>query len=217
MPTLTIPQEHAEGLSKIMDLSPDDSEQILGALANAKSTNVQQLTRLVSASLPSLPVTDARAIVGTLISLYAVRTSQDMSVDSFVEELIKASLRQDREPEQLEALRNILRSLLSVRPLSMISKARTLHTDHENTFCSALIRSDLRAVFDTELEDPPTGFVVAHILKLGYHHQGKHTNLYVAMDKIDIDKLIAVLLRAKKKASTLSGISGKSGFPILAD
>ncbi|MDQ6760634.1 MAG: hypothetical protein M3Z32_12335 [Acidobacteriota bacterium] len=217
MPDLKIPEEHATGLSKIMNLSPDDGQQVLNALTKAKSIHIGELTSLVSEALPSFAIADARAIVGTLISLYAARTGHDIPIDSFVQELIKASLTQVTEPKQIEAIKVVLKGLLSVRPLSMISKARTLHIDHENTFCSARIRSDLRAVFDADVNDPPAGFVMAHILKLGYHHRGEHTNLYVAMDKSDIDKLISVLLRAKEKAATLATVSNKSGFPVLAD
>ena len=99
----------------------------------------------------------------------------------------------------------------------MISKARRLHTDHENTFCNVRIISDLRAVFDADVGETPTGFVTAHILKLGYHHSGKHKNLYVGMDKIDIDNLMSALQRAKAKAITLTSVSNKAGFEILAD
>lgn len=223
MPTLTIPEEHASGLSKIMELSPDDSDHVASALRKAQSIKLGELTALVLAVLPSLAVTDVREIVATLLSLYAARTSMDMTVDTFVEELISAvhpttgKKMQVREPGQLDALRKSLKGLLGVRPLSMISKARRLHTDHENTFCNVRVVSDLRAVFDADVGEKPTGFVMAHILKLGYHHSGKHKNLYVAMDKIDIDNLMSALQRTKAKATTLNSVSNKAGFDILAD
>ena len=59
---------------------------------------------------------------------------------------------------------------------------------------------------------------MAHILHLGYHHDGKHSNLHVAMDKTDIDNLIVALERAKIKAATLSkAVIEKAGFAILAE
>jgi hypothetical protein len=68
------------------------------------------------------------------------------------------------------------------------------------------------------VKQEPVGFVMAHILKLGYHHAGKHTSLHVAMDKMDIDTLILALHRAKEKAATLSSVmSEKCGFSILAE
>ena len=46
MPTLTIPGEHASGLLKIMELSPDDSDRVTSALRKAQSIKLGELTAL---------------------------------------------------------------------------------------------------------------------------------------------------------------------------
>ena len=219
VPSITVPEEHADGLLQIMGLSIEDSHLVALALEKAASLNVRELTALVGAALPAITGKESREIVGTLLSLYAARTGMDMAVDSFVMELLAAARPlQTGESQSSETLQQALKDLLSVRPLSMISKARGIHTDHENTFCTVRILTDLRAVFDVDVKQEPVGFVMAHILKLGYHHAGKHTSLHIAMDKADIDKLIAALQRAQEKASTLSRTtSEKCGFTILAD
>jgi hypothetical protein len=202
-----------------MNLSPDESRRVVAALEKAKSLNVRELTALVTAGLPSLAIKEAREIVQTLLSLYSARTGMDMTVDLFVTELLTAAKQvQAREPQPLETLQKTLSDLLSVRPLSMISKARGIHADHENTFCTVRILTDLRPVFDVDVREDPVGFVIAHILKLGYHHSGNHTTLHIAMDKVDIDTLLLALQRAKAKAATLvATISDRSGFTILAE
>jgi hypothetical protein len=219
MPNITVPEEHAAGLSRIMALSVDDSRSIATALEKAKSLNVRELTTLVGAALPALTHEESREIVATLLSLYSARTRNDITVDSFVTDLLAAAKSlQAKEGQSQETLHKTLKDLLSVRPLSMISKARGIHTDHENTFCTVRIITDLRAVFDVDVKLKPVGFVIAHILNLGYHHAGKHTRLHIAMDKVDIDNLILALQRAKDKAATLSRtMSDKCGFEILAD
>ncbi len=88
----------------------------------------------------------------------------------------------------------------------MISKAKDLQYEHENTFCDARIITDLRPVFDADVKSPPTGMVIAHILKLEYHHCGKHTEIHIAIDKDDIQNLMYVLGRACEKADTLTGL-----------
>jgi hypothetical protein len=202
-----------------MGLSPEDSHLVAVALEKAASLNVTALAALVNETLPTLTIQESREIVGTLLSLYAARTSMDMALDSFVTELlIAAKPLQATEGQPVETLQRTLKDLLGVRPLSMISKARGVHTDHENTFCSVRILTDLRAVFDVDVKQAPVGFVMAHILKLGYHHAGKHTTIHVAMDKVDVDKLIATLQRAQEKASTLTRTMTEScGFSMLAD
>lgn len=202
-----------------MSLSPADGHSVAVALGKAVSLNVRTLAALVSEALPALTITDSREIVSTLLSLYTARTSMDMALDSFVTELLAAAKPlQGTDGQRVEALQQTLKDLLGVRPLSMISKARGLHVDHENTFCSARILTDLRAVFDVDVTQEPVGFVMAHILKLGYHHGGKHTTMHIAMDKVDVDKLIDTLQRAQQKASTLTRtISENCKFSILAD
>lgn len=219
MPSIKVPEEHVSGFSRIMRLSSDETDRVVAALEKAKSTNLRELMALVREVLPTLANEEAKEIVGTLLSLYSARTGMDMTVDSFVVELLRAAKRVEvSESQPSGALQDTLRHLLSVRPLSMISKARGLHTDHENIFCTARILTDLRAVFDADVKQDPVGFVMAHILHLGYHHAGKHTSLHIAMDKIDIDNLILALERAKAKAATLTtAVSGKSGFAILAE
>jgi hypothetical protein len=219
MPTLTIPEEHTGGLARIMSLSLEESHHVVDALGRAKTVNLRDLTALVATNLPTLALNEVREIVQTLLSLYSARTAMDMTVDSFVTDLITAAKQiQPELPQPPEALQETLKSLLSVRPLSMISKARGVHTDHENTFCSVRILTDLRPVFDVDIKAGPVGFVLVHMLKLGYHHSGKHTTIHVAMDKTDIDTLILTLQRAKLKSGTITAtIADKAGFDILAD
>src|SRR6185437_10102565 len=70
MPTLTVPKEYASGLSRIVDLSPEESKRIANALQKAKTSNLRELTELVALAVPELPIREAREIVETLRSLY---------------------------------------------------------------------------------------------------------------------------------------------------
>jgi hypothetical protein len=218
MPAITIPEEHAKGLANILALSSEEGQRVVTALQKADSINIRQLETLVLGALPSLDIEKVKEIVGTLLSLYSVRTRMDITVESLAAELLSASKTGTDMPSS-EVANKTLRDLLSVRPLSMIHKARVLHTDHENTFCSARILTDLRPVFDADVKQPPVGFVMAHILKLSYHHSGEHSNLHLAIDKKDVEDLIRVLQRATDKAATLTkAISNdNTGFAILAE
>ena len=218
MPKITIPKEYAEGLSKIINLSADDSQKLVSALEKVNSYDPRAIAKLVSENLSSLTIGEAREIVRTLLSLYAARTGTDTKVDAFVAEVIVAAKhRQIGKPENLEPASKTLKAILSVRPLSMISKARGVHTSYERTFCSARVLTDVRPVFDADLSEEPAGVVVAHVLRLGYHRLGKHTAIDVAMDKADIDTMIAILQRAKEKAATVRSIATKAKVEVLAE
>jgi hypothetical protein len=214
---ITIPKERASGLALIMALSSNDNNRVLIALRQAKSIRLNELNKLIGGALPSLSGEQVSEFVGTLLSLYSARTGTDTSIDEFVGDLITAAKPNPTAVTEAE-LRSNLTALLSVRPLSMIAKARGVHTDHENTFCTVRVLTDVRPVFDVDVRQEPVGFVVAHVLKIGYHHDGRHTSLHIAMDKSDIDNLMQALQRAKDKASTISDVlSTKCGYPILAD
>jgi hypothetical protein len=217
--SITIPNAHIAGFTKIMELSPENSSLVANALEKAKSVSVRDLTMLVVENLPTLAVKDAREIVQTLLSLYLTRASADIKVEQFVKDLLVAAKQSETPmPQFPDSAAGSLTALLSVKTLSMISKARGIHIDHENIFCSVRVLTDLRPVFDADVKEDPAGFVIAHMLKLGYHHSGKHTAIYIAMDKMDIEAMIATLQRAKEKANTLAAvIKGKAGFTILAD
>lgn len=219
MPNITVPEQHTAGLLKIMSLTEDESRLIAAALGKAKSLDIRELAALVGNAVPALSAEESRQIVKTLLSLYTARTGMDLAVDSFVSDLLAAAKPlQTGDGQQPELLQKTLKALLSVRPLSMISKARGIHIEHENTFCTVRILTDLRPVFDVDVKQEPAGFVMVHVMKLGYHHAGQHDNLHIAMDKVDVDNLILALQRAKDKAATLShAVVDKCGFPILAD
>ena len=216
--TLTIPEQHASGLSKIMSLSDGDMDQLVKALEGATSLNRATLSSMVTAALPSLSQKQSEEVIGTLLSLYSARSSVETSVESFVADLVAAATVDSATAGvQVDQAGKNLQRALGIRPLSMIAKARSIHTDHENTFCNVRILTDLRPVFDTDVKEQPVGFVLFHMLKLAYHHAGRHTTIHVAMDKADIDALANVLVRAQEKATSLSQAASKCGFSILAD
>jgi hypothetical protein len=214
---LTIPEEHVAGLACILKLTANDGAAIIYALEGAQSGRVKEMMELILSAVP-MEVKSARLIAQTLRSLYNVRGTMDLPVDVFAKEVLAAARKQlPAGAYEASLSEQLLRALLNVRPLSMITKARELHIDHDNIFCTAKVISDMRPVFDVQVDDPPAGFSIVHTMKLGYHQGGKHTELYVAMDKQDIEELIATLQRAQRKAATLAKLCQEKTLPILAD
>ncbi len=215
---LTIPAEHLDGLSLILRLNPEEETAIKRALGRATSPRTKHLMDLLLLALPTLAVKNARQIAATLRSMYNVRTSLDLTVDAFTTELLEAAKKHiDAEIFDPARAQHILTSLLNVLPLSLLTKARSLHLDHKNIFCSAKVISDMRPVFDVEIDKFPGGFTIVHTLKLGFHQRGKHAEMYVAMDKQDIQELIDVLQRAQRKAATLAQLGDEKGLSVLAE
>ena len=66
MPTLSVPDEHSNGLAQIVALSDEDVNKISTALAEAKTTKSRELTDLAVQFSPALSIKGAREVVETL-------------------------------------------------------------------------------------------------------------------------------------------------------
>ena len=221
---ITVPQRYSRGLAKIKSLSKQQAEDVAKALSKAHTGTRREMLSLVQPALQSFSREDVTALAETLRSLYSARTGMDTPVDQFVP-LLVAAVRQSgyeevhtEDPDELSRLESTLTSLLGVQPLSVMSKARDLQLDFANTFCDAKVITDMRPVFDVDVQRPPVGVVLTHTLKLEYHDvAGKHTEIHIALEKNEIERLMSVLRRAQQKENTLSEVAVKAGMPILGE
>lgn len=222
MPALEIPKKYERGFAVIKSLSDSDVDQVLETLktASPRSEPADVLPSL-RARLPELSEDDGQKFLEALYSLYSFRSRSDAPIDEFVGDLSEAIREsenkdvQTSDPDELAMLGSRLRSLLTVRSLSIQSKARVLRTDFANIFLDAKIISDIRPVWDGNVKDPPEGAVVTQTLKLEYSHIDGPGELYLYLDKEDIELLISALTRAKQKMSTLESLSQKGWMKIL--
>jgi hypothetical protein len=214
VPELTIPKEYERGITVIKSLSDSDVGRILDVLKDkGPGAEPTDIVSEIRPTLPQLSDNDLKEFVDTLYSLYFLRASADVTVDQFVNDLagaIRESSNKDiqtSDPQELGHLRSKFRSLLTVRPLSLQSKANELQRDFANIFWNAKIFTDIRPVWDSDVKKPPAGTVITNTLKLEYHHTGGHGELYLYVNKDNIDTLLAVLKRAKNKMATLESLA----------
>src|SRR5262249_44182886 len=157
-------------------------------------------------------VEDARQIAETISKLYAVKSTRDLSVEEFVNDVCDAM---GTEVDRGRLTKNLL-ALLSDDKLGLTAKALDLQTDDERTFCGdSRILTDLRPVFGAGISEGPKAMVIVHILKLGYHStgSGRHRDFYVSMDAEDLKALRNIIDRAEEKAESLKA---KVDFEYLA-
>jgi hypothetical protein len=86
--------------------------------------------------------------------------------------------------------------------LSIISKLRSVYTEHQNIFLSSRILTDIRPVFDDDAEDVSAA-LIHHNLKITYQNNDEQKTFFVALDNYDVDALIANLEKAKKKRNLI--------------
>jgi mRNA-degrading endonuclease YafQ of YafQ-DinJ toxin-antitoxin module len=221
VPALAIPKEYERGIAVIKSLSDSDVSQISEVLK--KASPASDSANIASALLPLLRQNsdDAEKLTDVIFSLYFLRSHLDVSVDRFLESLIEAikesenSDIQTADPDELANLKSKFKSLLTVHPLSTRAKAHGLQNDFANIFWDAKIISDIRPVWDGNVTEPPEGIVITQTLKLEYRHASGREELYMRVDKGDIENLISVLKRAQDKMVTLESLAKSDWMKIL--
>jgi hypothetical protein len=104
---------------------------------------------------------------------------------------------------------------MRVRSLESISKAIVLQRSHERVYCQAKIFSDIRSVFGDDVKSAPVAATISHTLTIRYHENGHHQEVFVMLDRYDLDQLEEVIKRAKQKDLSLTKVLSGSKIPRL--
>ena len=210
MATLTIPERYRSGIKVLRSFSEEDVARLATALQTARVK--KDLVSVVTTQFPSLRSSE---IVEALFSLYQVKARDDISVETFVNDLADAmedSGRPDLElGNERESFLKKMQVLLSVSGITILAKAQALQRDHEHIFHDAKILTDLRPVFRSS-EEEPQDMIVEYTLKIVYHDGPIHKELYMALDAKDIADLRSTLDRAERKALSLKALLQSKGI-----
>jgi succinate dehydrogenase flavin-adding protein (antitoxin of CptAB toxin-antitoxin module) len=212
VPKLNIPEKYRQGVFKLSQLDDRTVKEIrtaLGTLIAASGEPSKAAVNAVSA-ISATNKSDFIQIAESLVAMSYVKAGADVSLQEFVKDVSDAmeNLEQAefRVPAaQRERFSATLTTLLGADEFALASKVHDLQTDDERTFCRARILTDLRPVFGSKVEDAPQGFVITHLLKLGFHSasERQHDEFYIALDADDIKTLRGVLDRAEAKSKSL--------------
>ncbi|MFT3909941.1 MAG: hypothetical protein QM737_10980 [Ferruginibacter sp.] len=96
-------------------------------------------------------------------------------------------------------------------------KATDLITENKNIFISSKIITDIRPIFDLNIEEPPKVGITQHTLHLHYNSDSgePHKDFYITLTSDDIQTLLFSLLRAEDKEKTLVEVYKKAGITSL--
>jgi hypothetical protein len=154
-------------------------------------------------SVPNLSAEDAQQLKDSLDVMYAVRAYHDVPLDQFVSDISEAmKINKELDATTESSFRQRVTKLLDLAPLRVSAKAAMLHAEHEHSFCTTRILTDIRPIYDDGAKGPPSGAIITHTLKLSFHEgdSGDLREIYVAMGSDDISELRTVLDRALDKA-----------------
>lgn len=222
---LSIPPPLLEGLHKIASLSDKDFDDILAELRNIRP-RMRRSTTITSEdiSVPeAIPQDVAYRIIDTLTALYSSQFRVQVETNVFIKDIVGSLQSEEINPDvswigengSSDRLTQRLSLLLDIPSVKLIVKARDVLVAHANTYASARVISDIRAVFGENADEPPLGAVIVHMLNLDYHSAGRRNGFVVALDTKDIDDLIDILERAKQKTESLKELMNQCGAAYI--
>lgn len=208
MTDLRIPGEHRRGLGRLYNLSDSEAGELLASIKVVVSK--EQSDDLAASQFPEvagLSTEQLAEILDTLVALYGVRISAEVSIEEFIVDICEALQSHGSQdfqlpPESVERFSSRLKKFLSIDALNRAAKARVLRYEHERTFCTARIFTDARPVFEDAV-GRPEATVIFHMLKIAYHEAGDVKEIYVSLDENDLDELRDVIKRAELKSKAL--------------
>ncbi|MBD2357156.1 hypothetical protein H6G41_21450 [Tolypothrix sp. FACHB-123] len=221
MAELEIPDRYKPGFEKLLSIDNRTVDELMAALKQATpSLLIEDLASTVASKVQALTVEEIIDVVEALISLYNFRDYSGESIEDLVERLSQ-SVRDDEEfldisDEQKQEFKHKLTAFLEFDGvLSVTSKAINVVRDHERVFTRSRVLTDMRPIFESDIEKGPAGVAIVHMLKIEYVDLDGTHEFFVALDSIDLEQLREQLDRADRKAKAIELMLGRVNIPYL--
>jgi hypothetical protein len=214
-----IPEEDIAPIGILKAMPRASVEAFVKALKTVPPTvDTDEIAQRISSQVPSIPPAELERVLDALYGLYFIRELSGVKRETFLQDFIDGIQNVPVlavEAKEVDKLREKFAKLLDIGIFNLLSKAKRLQRDGERLYCDAKIISDIRPVFGAKPTDRPTGAVVTHTLKLGYHEGGEHKEFHIILDLVDLDLLTSIVNRALAKDTTLRGLLKEMRCPDL--
>ena len=220
---LHIPTRRVPGFRRLKNYRDEEMKGILDALSKARpaSTITNLATQIAQAT--GRPAEELKEVLSALGGLYLLLESREVGIPSLVKdvcEALAASSQSDFTFDEAsgESFQKGLTEALSYKGvLGITAKALDIFLEEERVFCTARLITDIRPIFPIHTEENPNEVIFVHTLKIRYHHSDEQQPMefFVAMDGDDIDKLMAVLERGKRKQKALKTVLQNGKLNII--
>jgi hypothetical protein len=214
-PELRVPPKFLEILKRASRL-PDEADAALRSALDTdrKSYERSDLVDGIVEALTSWSRQDADRLLEVLLSLHGVRRALRIHSAGPVAVAIAHSEGLDLAEADAAVFVDRLTSLLEARAIRLSARAQDLLNEYEHTFIDARILSDVRVLFDRQHPEVMDAATVSHSLRLRYNDVGPQV-IYIALSRVDLQKLRDLADRALVKADALEGLVRSIGVPYV--
>lgn len=210
-----IPSRYEEGFKELSSISDEKFESIKEGLS--LTALVSSLTILAEkvADIQKLDVFTVREIFLSAGSL-APFLDKVEKVDDLVEDVANISVKKKFTKDKSTFVERV-KFLLTNKHLYFAAKSDEIVREYGNVYISSRIITDIRPVFDIDVDEVPKGGLIVHNLHIHYQadEERGHKDIYIALDSNDVKALKEALIRAEKKQKSLKSIFDKSGMTNL--
>lgn len=206
-----IPKDERPSLALLAGLEEEQASELAGALGTASDDlGGEELVQHVIDGTRSVEPDDVKRILKAVRQVASAREVLEIPPDVFLDDIAEGMGKIEEDELRLDEtrqrrLRDRLTALTESPAMEIHAKARSLQQDRENTYCRARIITDLRPIFGSDVRQSPKAVLVAHMLRITYHHGSPGTlrDLFLTLRTEDLDQLSELIERARLKAESL--------------
>lgn len=219
MPIISfIPESYESGFKALESMSDRSFAELREALmVVSMSASTDDLATKI-ARTKGLDLEELKEIFSSLGGLTSF-LEKESDIDEIVQDLVSLSLNDWLKPESEDKFRDRLSHLLKNKKIFYTSKAEDLLTETENLFLACKVSTDIRPIFNVNVNENPEAGLIIHNLHI--HYQGnlssQHKDIYLSLNSYDIQTLIQTLIRAVNKEESLHKLLERSGITYLND
>lgn len=210
-----IPEEFKDGFTEISLLDEDVFSAILRSLSNLNlGLSLSELSELVSSQVSF----DKKKIMDIFLSVSAIMPylDEESDIEECVSDVFKIATEQ-KLVESNSPLEKRLNDLIDNKRIYYAYKVNDLKTENKNIYVTSKVVTDIRPIFDLNVEKIPVVGITQHTLHIHYQSDfaAPHKDFYVVLTSSEINDLIYILMRADKKEETLDDVYKKLNISKL--
>jgi hypothetical protein len=176
-------------IERAVKVSRDDLSTVRSTLAKRRDPFLRT-SELVEALSRRLQPAEAQTIADMIISIGLFAKRRNISVASAMwsfEDSLKASGLADDTLDGLSKLKPVLPALAEHPSIATLVKVIDLSLEYTNAFDNARIVTDIRPIFEDDVERGVIAGIISHVLRLTYLQDGQLKTVSIATDHSDLE------------------------------
>ncbi|MDZ4707915.1 MAG: hypothetical protein SH818_05885, partial [Saprospiraceae bacterium] len=205
MAKISIPPRVLPGFIELSSITPEQVEGISSFLnqmkVGTKFSDIQEYFQSI------LGIKSSRSIVNTLSTFGEILEPTQSNFEDLTNDLIESVIELTTNEKEIDlseskilSLKNNLLEIFSnSNNLKLTLKAIKVGVENENLYGEASIISDIRLVFNDELEEATRNGIILHRLHINFRNKRKEDEIFLTLDLQDLKNLKENIERAVKK------------------